>query len=352
MTVGSHVFGSVYEPYFYSKTWNGVDGKYDTSGRLKRNNYSCDVVVIKQTTDSGYYSDFRPGFLALSNNAQLKLLSKVADMARGHSFNLGVFLGTGHETLSLAATTANRLSRAVRAVKRGDIANALRTLGAPSKKNTGLNMQYRKLHHSDPASLWLEIQYGWRPLIQDVYESMHAYHTLAQSPRVSRFTASVKEFDSIDIPYVNPLSSCFDDSAKRSVSRTLHVELLEDLSVARSLGLSDPRPILWELLPFSFVADWFIPIGSYFDNLAVIPHLNANFYQTDIKNVRSVRSARYRNALCTATVSIDSSRFQLVRSQPSSLTIPSPSFKPLGKALSTGHLKNAVALLSATVGGR
>jgi hypothetical protein len=33
------------------------------------------------------------------------------------------------------------------------------------------------------------------------------------------------------------------------------------------LGLTNPLNVAWELVPFSFVVDWFIPIGSFFDGL-------------------------------------------------------------------------------------
>jgi hypothetical protein len=34
-----------------------------------------------------------------------------------------------------------------------------------------------------------------------------------------------------------------------------------------SLGLTNPLNVAWELVPFSFVVDWFIPIGDFFNGL-------------------------------------------------------------------------------------
>lgn len=39
------------------------------------------------------------------------------------------------------------------------------------------------------------------------------------------------------------------------------------LSALGSLGLTNPLDVAWEVLPFSFVVDWFIPIGNWLNVL-------------------------------------------------------------------------------------
>jgi hypothetical protein len=39
------------------------------------------------------------------------------------------------------------------------------------------------------------------------------------------------------------------------------------LALFSQTGFTNPINLLWELIPFSFVADWFLPIGSYLEAL-------------------------------------------------------------------------------------
>jgi hypothetical protein len=34
------------------------------------------------------------------------------------------------------------------------------------------------------------------------------------------------------------------------------------------VGLSDPLSVAWEVVPFSFVLDWFLPIGNYIESFS------------------------------------------------------------------------------------
>lgn len=47
----------------------------------------------------------------------------------------------------------------------------------------------------------------------------------------------------------------------------------QDISRLTSLGLSDPAQVAWALVPFSFVVDWFLPVGSYLEALGAVKGL-------------------------------------------------------------------------------
>jgi len=124
--------------------------------------------------------------------------------------------------------------------------------------------------------------------------------------------------------------------------------MFEELSAPRSLGLYDPLSVAWELVPFSFVADWFIPIGTYLDNLAAIPNISA---LTWVCNIRF-----YSGSGIGYSVDASGNNYKGSRTNKSSITFSRspysldtanvfPEFKKLPDALSSGHIKNAVALL-------
>jgi hypothetical protein len=113
----------------------------------------------------------------------------------------------------------------------------------------------------------------------------------------------------------------------------------------------DPLGIAWEAVPFSFVADWFLPIGDYLDALSVFNGISADKLTT-VKR-RSVTTLTSVSNTYTDELGgfVSSPKRQLLQTQYSrgyspTVTVPPPTtFKPLSKALSKGHLYNAVALL-------
>jgi hypothetical protein len=118
------------------------------------------------------------------------------------------------------------------------------------------------------------------------------------------------------------------------------VDLFEELDIARGLGLMDIAPIAHELLPWSFVVDWFLPIGDYLDILSVIPHIKAD--------VCISTSDKYKSSLGEILDDrITSPGFQelkggsFTRICSNTIPIPTPTFR---QGLKGARIANAVAL--------
>lgn len=118
---------------------------------------------------------------------------------------------------------------------------------------------------------WLELQYGWKPLMSDVYGALH----------------HLQKRNRYQNPYVN-VRGLASDSAESTLVRSdsigntyqakfLHEQRVETfltygltnpvLAELSSLGLINPLEIVWELTKYSFVVDWFLPIGSWLSSL-------------------------------------------------------------------------------------
>jgi len=139
--------------------------------------------------------------------------------------------------------------------------------------------------------------------------------------------------------------------ARLSYSARYIAELYEDISLNRSLGLVDPVQIAWEVVPYSFVVDWFLPIGTYLSAWQMIPKLKGRFIYTQRIGHKSM------SLRCTLKSPIvgenwrygsATERFEMFRTSrtvSNSLSVPFPTFNSPPKALSPRRIYNAVALI-------
>ncbi len=114
-------------------------------------------------------------------------------------------------------------------------------------------------------------------------------------------------------------------------------------------GLTDPSSVLWELTPWSFVIDWFIPIGNYLNARGLAQATTGTYvYSWTSYEKWSIDGYVHPtpNTKTTASPSIEYMYLQVWRSISTSVTTPRPRMKPLGEVLSWKRAANAVALLT------
>jgi hypothetical protein len=155
------------------------------------------------------------------------------------------------------------------------------------------------LKTGDISGRWLELQYGWLPLLGDSFEAAKAFEAISNGPRSQLYRVSNKKES---IGNGSQSKALFDVPYKERLTRYIQYECVEEMGFARQLGLLDPLSVAWELLPWSFVADWFIPIGSYLDLVNQVPSLKGRFLTTEV---------RKREALGQGKVGIKSNFYQL-----------------------------------------
>jgi hypothetical protein len=116
-----------------------------------------------------------------------------------------------------------------------------------------------------------------------------------------------------------------------------------------SLGITNPLLVAWELVPFSFVVDWFLPIGNYLESLDSLlgyetAYTSTSTFQvvewTDVGKSASFSGGRYIKNIWVGTKKVT----KLVRTTSSGVPIPHPPFLKDGRSL--GHMANGLALLS------
>lgn len=350
MTTGSYTVGSPTQALFSTKNWSGGDDPAHKAW----NTYTMTAIrqtrqpAIRRSAKTGAYIDSplyygttlwtpSPGLFDANDN--LKLWAKVADQIRGHSFNAAVSGAELGQTLGMVGDRAKSLFSALRNVRKGNLEKALQVLNAGKPK--------KGFKSTDVSGLWLELQYGWKPLISDVYSGMQFIEAQTAGPRSMVFEERVSKKLSEEVSNSAPEYSI---TAEGVVSRTYRIEYTEELSMARSLGLTNPAAVLWEKLPWSFVIDWFIPVGTYLDVIGSIPFVKGWLYRTDFSRASANYYGKYRKGSVYTYQGggVNYSSVTMKRHAPaliSSGLIKAPTLAALHKAFSIGHIKNAAALV-------
>lgn len=125
----------------------------------------------------------------------------------------------------------------------------------------------RRSPASTMADTWLEYQYGWKPALQTIYDVANfsrnnLLSVLVDASSIERLSVSDQYLHSGVYPVnrsVNHTNVC-----RFSCRLNIKNNTLYDVQRLTSLN---PLSIAWELVPYSFVVDWFVDIGGYLEDL-------------------------------------------------------------------------------------
>jgi hypothetical protein len=200
--------------------------------------------------------------------------------------SIGVTIAELPKTISHIGQTATRIATIIKDLKRGNLTGAFQALGidtyqgiVPAHKRALIKSH--RLSKKNPrgvkdfaSNAWLELTYGWTPLLMEID---NAARDLAKAwdgtahDIVVRGTAADKSVNRLGTQSWSEILSQSVVHANEYTYRvgyTARIRVIDpELRKYSALGITNPLEIAWELMPYSFVADWFIPIGSWIDNL-------------------------------------------------------------------------------------
>jgi len=246
------------------------------------------LVSGNSTTHAFGYDTSKPPIAHLDESRYLAA-ARLRKEVGGMQVNLAQAFGERQQTAKLLADTTERLAKAAVALKRGrfgDFVTALELSGHGTKSDRSLRRRWDRAMNSKPndrlANHWLEWKYGWGPLLKDIRDSAellakhvtgYLYHTQAKSSAKAWAESSWEStFNGPDgyvgfpvVPFAKNTLNTF------TVSKYQVRYRLDDAAQAilAQTGISNPALLAWELLPFSFVVDWLIPVGEYLEGLTV-----------------------------------------------------------------------------------
>jgi len=158
---------------------------------------------------------------------------------------------------------------------------------------------------ADVGDLWLEQAFGWRPLMMDIEDAIKAYNALFLKDRVVKVSVGATDYS--NHPWYPRMERILRQYCSSGVHPTYSTEIrdVQLTSITRirgavvakakttaqgrlqSFGFTPEEfvPTAWELLPWSFLADYFANIG---DILSAFVTDTSSIAWTSKSNVRIV----------------------------------------------------------------
>lgn len=143
------------------------------------------------------------------------------------------------------------------------------------------------------GNAWLEYSYGWKPLLSDIHSHAEAAANimlerqnivLVESATAERKWARVRRTNQNESRY---------NADKTSIEARVTTKVRftrENLGALQILGLTNPLLVAWELVPFSFVVDWFLPIGNAIENMSATDGLTFHSGYVSTKVIEETES--------------------------------------------------------------
>lgn len=291
------------------------------------------------SSENSYYKKYyRNDLMELAQNAFIEKASQFAT-------NLVDLFRTRKETIDMVTSKVRSLALAYRNVKRGRWRDVCEILGISYKKPTRKN-------RSNPPQAWLEYTYGWSPLIGSVYQMINKPFP---EPYLEIRETVQKEigFTLTSTRTAGVLKNDFVTGTYKAVCRGTIVADDAALAAASSYGITNPGLAVWEALPYSFVVDWFLPVGDYLTSLTAFQGISVksssvsftwDFKVTGTSTMDKNHSSKPRDM----GIISGSTRY---RGCDRIVTVPTFTFKP-SNGLSLNRFASALSLLAGEMGRR
>jgi hypothetical protein len=252
-----------------------------------------------------------------------KIRLEIAD----ETINLGTTLAEYRQSVSMFGSAAKGIRKAWQLFK---------------KKN----VRRKRLSTCSVAAAELVYSFGVSPLLSDVYDSVEALKLRLEHPVFRKYFTQEKVVSQGNYENVDWDGKY---SAKHSRRTTVYVEF--DLEKALfNYGWQNPLSLGWELVPYSFVIDWMLPIGDY---LASLDALRATGTIRVAHVMKFVYGSRFFRKLNYSTgLEFQKPGFYKYTSHERTVqnNIPLPALPKWSPSTSYRSLLNAMALLTQTRG--
>lgn len=207
------------------------------------------VWLAANTTICNWLSGPSSGSASALNRARKKFLSKLGETAL-----LTVDYAERKQSFDMIANSAKRLAGAARLLNAGRALAAARQLGVRYRGHPFVAAK-------EASNLWLEWHFGWSPLIADIYAAIDILQR-SWYPAVCKGGGSTTFDTTTGFNTPGFWFSVISFETRCLVQAEVSAEN-PMLARANQLGLLNPATVAWETVPFSFLIDWFVPVGDF-----------------------------------------------------------------------------------------
>jgi len=167
------------------------------------------------------------------------------------------------KSMQMIVKRATQVARAARALKSLHFGDFARELGITSLKSKIGDKYFdpryfRKSATKSLSDTWLEYTFGWKPLIQDIGAAVDVLQQDFKGRYVSGKGRETFHYSEANSGYRHT-SDTLISVRIRGFPKVTNPNLL----LAKQLGFTNPAFVAWDAIPFSFVIDWFLPVGKF-----------------------------------------------------------------------------------------
>lgn len=237
-------------------------------------NFSCLYAV----------ADPVPGGMVAST--EISAMKKLRDV----KIDVAVTIAERKQTANMFYDNAVKIARAYKLFRRKKYKRAAKELGisVPGVRDR-----------------WLEYRYGWVPLMNDIYNACKLIQEKDKTnPQRLRSHVSAERLEDTQTSRSIYGSYYEVKEIRRQWFRCFvrfdfgpPIGFAEHLKTLDDFGLLNPASVAWELVPFSFVVDWFLPVGDYLGSLGIVPFTYRGGSRTEFTTCTVVGTAHaYKGA--------------------------------------------------------
>lgn len=189
--------------------------------------------------------------------ALTKAYGKFRDAIAPHAA-LAVTLAEHKSAFGMIEKRSLQIFRTLRSLRRGRFSEAARELGIKVPKGASRKKQL--------ANNWLEYSFGWKPLIGDISDAVDVLQRTDHYHKAMGRAVVSREFYSWD--WTNPVPYGQHQVEHHRGSTTVKLGAMvrvsnPNVSLANQLGFVNLAAVAIELIPWSFVVNWFVNVDEF-----------------------------------------------------------------------------------------